>query len=190
MNGTKNMKKKANHSRQKSKIIRQKKDDEDLSAMPPLECDEEKVKKGKALKILTPNKLLTRLPILLAQIKAENNSYDLKNEIRQILYLLYQRNNHQKNLKQLNKAIIMMEENMILIKEHKTSYFDFDWPKDVDENLKHKIEFIIKNNESLRIKQKMRLNNYCSNINKIETIFMNTENSKMSEPHKFVLNLS
>ena len=149
MNGTKNMKKKANHSRQKSKIIRQKKDDEDLSAMPPLEGDEEKVKKGKALKILTPNKLLTRLPILLAQIKAENNSYELKNEIRQILYLLYQRNNHQKNLKQLNKAIIMMEENMILIKEHKTSYFDFDWPKDVDENLKHKIEFIIKNNESL-----------------------------------------
>ena len=50
MNGTKNMKKKANHSRQKSKIIRQKKDDEDLSAMPPLEGDEEKVKKGKALK--------------------------------------------------------------------------------------------------------------------------------------------
>ena len=42
-----------------------------------------------------------------------------------------------------------MEENMILIKEHKTFYFDFDWPKDVDENLKHKIEFIIKNNESL-----------------------------------------
>ena len=149
MNGTKNMKKKANHSRQKSKIIRQKEDDEDLSGIPPLECDEEKVKKGKALKILTPNKLLTRLPILLAQIKAENNSYELKNEIRQILYLLYQRNNHQKNLKQLNKAIIMMEENMILIKEHKTSYFDFDWPKDVDENLKHKIEFIIKNNESL-----------------------------------------
>ena len=34
-----------------------------------------------------------------------------------------------------------MEENMILIKEHKTFYFDFDWPKDVDENLKHKIEF-------------------------------------------------
>ena len=92
MNGTKNMTKKANHSRQKSKIIRQKKDDEDLSAMPPLEGDEEKVKKGKALKILTPNKLLTRLPILLAQIKAENNSYELKNEIRQILYLLYQRN--------------------------------------------------------------------------------------------------
>ena len=34
------------------------------------------------LKVLTPNKLLTRLPILLAQIKAGNNSYESKNEIR------------------------------------------------------------------------------------------------------------
>ena len=42
--------------------------------------------------MLTPNKLLTRLPILLAQINAGSNSYQLKNEIRQILYLLYQQN--------------------------------------------------------------------------------------------------
>ena len=39
-----------------------------------------------------PNKLLTRLPILLAQIKFENNLYKLKNEIRQIFYLLYLHN--------------------------------------------------------------------------------------------------
>ena len=58
--------------------------------MPPLEGDDEEVKEGKTLKFLTPNKLLTRLPILLAQIKAGNNSYKLKNEINQILYLLYQ----------------------------------------------------------------------------------------------------
>ena len=38
--------------------------------MPPLESDEEEVKEGKELKMLTPNKLLTRLPISLAQIKA------------------------------------------------------------------------------------------------------------------------
>ena len=44
--------------------------------MPPLEGDE------KGLKILTPNKLLTRLPVLLAQIKAGNNSCRFKNEIR------------------------------------------------------------------------------------------------------------
>ena len=42
--------------------------------MPPL-GDEEEVNEGKGLKILTRNKLLTRLPILLAQIKAGNNSY-------------------------------------------------------------------------------------------------------------------
>ena len=52
--------------------------------MPLPEGDEEEVKEGKGLKILTPNKLLTRLPILLAQIKAGNNSYKLKNKIRQI----------------------------------------------------------------------------------------------------------
>ena len=57
--------------------------------MAPLEGDE-KVKERKGLKILTPIKLLTRLSILLAQIKAGNNSYKLKNEIRQVLYLLYQ----------------------------------------------------------------------------------------------------
>ena len=51
-----------------------------------------KVKEGKALKILSPNKLLTRSPVLLAQIKAGNNSYKLKNEIRQTLYLLCQHN--------------------------------------------------------------------------------------------------
>ena len=42
--------------------------------MPPLEGDEEEAKEVKGFKILTPNKLLTRLPILLAQIKAGNNS--------------------------------------------------------------------------------------------------------------------
>ena len=35
--------------------------------------NKEEVKEGKGLKILTPNKLLTRLPMLLAQIKAVNN---------------------------------------------------------------------------------------------------------------------
>ena len=64
----------------------------DLSDIPPLEGDEIEVKEGKGIKILTPNKLLSRLPVLLAQIKAGNNSYKLKNEIRQILYLLYQHN--------------------------------------------------------------------------------------------------
>ena len=42
-----------------------------------------------------------------------------------------------------------MEESMVVTRESKTFYFDFDWPKYFDENLKHKIEFIIKSNESL-----------------------------------------
>ena len=41
---------------------------------------------GQGLKILTPNQMLSRLPITLAQLKAENNSGKLKNEIRQLLY--------------------------------------------------------------------------------------------------------
>ena len=49
----------------------------------------ERKKTGTGLKILTPNKLLSRLSILLSQMKAGNSSYKLKNKIRQILYLLY-----------------------------------------------------------------------------------------------------
>ena len=45
---------------------------------------------GKGLKILTPKQMLQRLPIALAQVKAVNNSENLLNEIRQIVYLLYQ----------------------------------------------------------------------------------------------------
>ena len=44
---------------------------------------------GLGLKILTPNQMLSRLPISLGQLKAGNNSEKLKNEIRQILYSLY-----------------------------------------------------------------------------------------------------
>ena len=45
---------------------------------------------GKGLKILTPNQMLKRFPIALAQVKAGNNSESLLNEIRQIVYSLYQ----------------------------------------------------------------------------------------------------
>ena len=44
---------------------------------------------GQGLKTLTPNHILSRLPILLAQLKARNNSEKLKNEIRQLLCSLY-----------------------------------------------------------------------------------------------------
>ena len=53
---------------------------------------------GKGLKILTPNQMLSRLPITLAQLKAGNNSEKLKNEIRQILYSLYRSKNMTKQV--------------------------------------------------------------------------------------------
>ena len=49
-----------------------------------------KGKKGTGLKILTPKQMLQRLPMALAQVKAGNNSESLLNEIRQIVYSLYQ----------------------------------------------------------------------------------------------------
>ena len=58
---------------------------------------------GKGLKILTPNQMLSRLPITLAQLKAGNNSEKLKNEIRQLLYSLYR---SKKLTKQLYKSLI------------------------------------------------------------------------------------
>ena len=49
-----------------------------------------KVTKETGLKILTPKQMLQRLPIAPAQVKAGNNSESLLNEIRQIVYSLYQ----------------------------------------------------------------------------------------------------
>ena len=60
-------------------------------------------KQGKGLKILTPNQMLNRLPISLAQLKAGNNSEKLKNEIRQLLYSLYR---SIKLTKQIYKSLI------------------------------------------------------------------------------------
>ena len=63
----------------------------------------ERKKIGKGLKILTPNQMLSRLPISLAQLKAGNDSEKLKNEIRQLLYSLYR---SKKLTKQLYKSLI------------------------------------------------------------------------------------
>ena len=53
---------------------------------------------GKGLKLLTPDQMLSRLPSTLAQLKAGNNFEKLKNEIRQILYSLYQSKNLTKKI--------------------------------------------------------------------------------------------
>ena len=59
---------------------------------------EEQKQQGHGLKILTPNQMLSRLPISLAQLKAGNNSEKLKNEIRQLLYSLYRSKKLTKNV--------------------------------------------------------------------------------------------
>ena len=60
--------------------------------MPELESEESAAQKinqqGKGLKFLTPNQILSRLRITLAQLKAGNNSEKIKNQIRQLLYSL------------------------------------------------------------------------------------------------------
>ena len=74
------------------------------------------------IKILTPKKLLTWLPVLLAQVKAGNNSYELKNEIRRTLH---------------KKLTITIEPKRI----------SFDLPEDFyNNNIKNETDFIIKLN--------------------------------------------
>ena len=53
------------------------------------ESAEQRNQEGQGLKILTPNQVLTRLPISLAQLNAGNNSEKLKAETRQLLFSLY-----------------------------------------------------------------------------------------------------
>ena len=48
--------------------------------------------KGTGIKVYTPNQLITRLPILIAQLNVGNNFIDLINEIRQTLFVLYRNN--------------------------------------------------------------------------------------------------
>ena len=57
--------------------------------MPELESEESTEQRGVGLKTLTPDQMLSRLPITLAQLKVENNSQNLINKIRQLLYSLY-----------------------------------------------------------------------------------------------------
>ena len=59
---------------------------------------DKQAQQGKGLKILTRQQMLSRLPISLAQLNAENNSEKLKNEIRQLLYSLYRSKNMTKEV--------------------------------------------------------------------------------------------
>ena len=60
---------------------------------------------GKGVKILTPNQMLSRLPIALAQLEIGNNSEKPKNEISHLLYSLYRSKNITKQVYNLIKPI-------------------------------------------------------------------------------------
>ena len=67
----------------------------------------------------------------------------------------------------------------------------FDLSNDFSNNIKNKIDYKVKRSKFLAkhaIKKK-KLDKYYPNII-METVFMNTENSKINEPHTFVINMS
>ena len=80
-------KKKTNTAVQKS--AKTSEEQPETTDMPDLESEESSDRKEQGLKILTPNQILSRLPISLTQLKAGSNSNKLKDEIRQLLYSLY-----------------------------------------------------------------------------------------------------
>ena len=85
-----NLKKKdSSVSPNQKKMIRYARDLKDIIDLYNLKLDRDTSKKGEGLKMLTDKQMLNRLPILLAQIEAGNNSIKSKNEARQILYSLY-----------------------------------------------------------------------------------------------------
>ena len=88
--------------KEKSDKERQKSNEQpDTTEMPKLESEESAVKRrnqpGNGLKVLTPDQMLSRLPICLAQIKAGNNLQKLKNEIRNYCILCTVQKNLQNN---------------------------------------------------------------------------------------------
>ena len=88
-------------------------------------------------------------------------------------------------MQQFNQAIMIMVENILVIRDPKTFHFEFNWHKDIDENLKHEIRFTIKINKSLAENE---IKNEIEQL--LSKILMITKYSKTNEPHKFVLNFS
>ena len=85
----KSEKKKGSASSNQRKMIRYARDLKNIVDLYNIKSGSDTSKKGEGLKILTNKQILNCLPISLAQIQAGNNSKSLKNELRQILYLLF-----------------------------------------------------------------------------------------------------
>ena len=93
---------------ERTELRRQKKsDDKHTTDIPELEKEESaeqrRNQKAEGLKILTPDQMLSRLPIFLPQWNAGNNSKKLKNETRKLFYSLY---SSKKLTKQIYKSLI------------------------------------------------------------------------------------
>ena len=73
---------------------------------------------GTGLKISTPTQMFQILPIALAQVKADNNTENLLNEIRQIVYYLNQ-----------SKEIPKKVYNNIIKSIHKSGYYIYELRK-------------------------------------------------------------
>ena len=80
-----------------------------------------KATKGIGIKILTPKQMLQRLLIALAKVKAGNNSENLLNEIRQIVYSLYQSKEFAKKVYNYITISIQLDTIFIDSKNSKTS---------------------------------------------------------------------
>ena len=94
--------------------------------------------------------------------------------------------NQQFNLVTMTVGVHIGGNKLIVTTEPKK--FHFNLPKNVDINLKHEIYVIISHNELLAeptVKNEIR-----QLLFGMETKFMNTENDKKNEPHKYVHNLS
>ena len=85
--GLKDLKKQiTNMSEEKEEI---EKPDKIIDIVAEIIAFNKKIQSGRGLKILTPDQMLSSLPITLAQLKAGNSSEKRKNEIRQLSYSLY-----------------------------------------------------------------------------------------------------
>ena len=87
----------------KEEIENERKDDIVNNVEIILDFNKQNQRKGQGLKIQTPNQMLNRLPIVLAQLQVGNNSNKLKNEIGQLLHSLYRSKNM---TKQIYKSLI------------------------------------------------------------------------------------
>ena len=72
--------------------------------------------KDKGIAILTPKQMLQRFPIALAQVKAGDASENILNQIRQVIYSLYQEKEDTKKLKTFNVKKLLTSETMKVLK--------------------------------------------------------------------------